>query len=113
MVRRSGNLARKAESATTQGWSPTRQWPTTRPPGEQAVLAQLRQLAPGFPVALVPQMLGGWAQWHGLVTLEVTGQLAWVYPDATPFFAQRMQAWVDGFTGGAAGRPSAPGGLPH
>lgn len=72
-------------------------------PGEQAALAQLRLLAPGFPAALVPQMLGGWAQWHGLVTLEVTGQLAWVYPDATPFFTQRMQAWVNGFTGGETG----------
>ncbi len=62
--------------------------------GEGQVLDQLRALAPDFPAGLVPRMLAGWALWHGLVTLEVTGQLHWIYPDPAAFFSERMAAWV-------------------
>lgn len=67
---------------------------------ELAVLEGLRRAAPGFPVELVPRMLAGWALWHGLVTLEVTGQLHWIYPDTGSFFSAQVQAWLRGFTAG-------------
>jgi len=73
-------------------------------PGEADVHAQLESLAPGFPASLIPQMLAGWALWHGLVTLEVTGQLDWIYPDTARFYSERMAEWLAGFTGqGTAG----------
>jgi AcrR family transcriptional regulator len=71
-------------------------------PAEVAVVEQLEPIAPGFPAALVPRMLAGWAQWHGLVTLEVTGQLHWIYPDTAAYFTGRMRAWVGAFASGAA-----------
>lgn len=81
--------------------------------GEPDVLAGLRALAPDFPAALVPRMLSGWALWHGLTTLEVTGQLHWVYPDAGVYFTERMGQWLDEFTGRTPdGPPGAEGALP-
>ena len=42
---------------------------------------------PDMPGVLVPVMLGTWAHFHGLVTLEVLHQLNWMYgDDATTFF---------------------------
>ncbi len=67
-------------------------------PGEADLHAQMEALAPGFPASLIPQMLAGWALWHGLVTLEVTGQLEWIYPDTARFYSERMAQWVAGFT---------------
>jgi AcrR family transcriptional regulator len=68
-------------------------------PGEAEVHAQLVAMAPGFPADLIPRMLAGWALWHGLVTLEVTGQLDWIYPDTAAFFSQRVAQWLADFTG--------------
>jgi AcrR family transcriptional regulator len=67
-------------------------------PGEVGVHDQLQAMAPGFPAALIPQMLAGWALWHGLVTLELTGQLEWIYPDTALFYSGRVAEWVSGFT---------------
>lgn len=72
--------------------------PTPTTPGEAEAIAQLRLIAPDFPVALVPTLLGGWALWHGLVTLEITGQLAWIYPDTGAFFTDRVTEWVTRLT---------------
>lgn len=69
---------------------------------ELQLLAQLRMLADTFPAELVPRMLGGWALWHGLVTLEVTGQLHWIYPDTGTFYTNRVTAWLEGFVSGRA-----------
>jgi AcrR family transcriptional regulator len=74
-------------------------------PAEADLHAQLSAMAPGFPADLIPQMLAGWALWHGLVTLEVTGQLDWIYPDSARFYTERMAQWIDGFTGGTAEPP--------
>lgn len=68
-------------------------------PTEAEVHAQLVAIAPGFPAALIPVMLGGWALWHGLVTLEITGQLDWIYPDTATYYTDRMTEWLAGFTG--------------
>ena len=78
--------------------------PPTHPPTreEEQVLAQLRAIAAHFPAGLIPEMLAGWALWHGLVTLEVTGQLDWIYPDTARFFTERMTAWLVGFAAGGA-----------
>jgi AcrR family transcriptional regulator len=70
------------------------------PDAETNLLAQLQALAPAFPRALIPRMLAGWALWHGLVTLEITGQLHWIYPDTATFYSSRMAEWVSGFTSG-------------
>ena len=79
--------------------------PAELTPGEADLHAQLEGLAPGFPADLIPQMLAGWALWHGLVTLEVTGQMDWIYPDSARFFSERMAQWLAGFTGEPAGQP--------
>lgn len=45
------------------------------------------QIDPDLPVELVPAMLGTWAHFHGVVTLEVLHQLNWMYgADAGVFF---------------------------
>jgi AcrR family transcriptional regulator len=67
--------------------------------GEADVHGQLDAMAPGFPAELIPQMLAGWALWHGLVTLEVTGQMDWIYPDSARFYCERMAQWLADFTG--------------
>ena len=73
-------------------------------PGEADLHAQLADMAPGFPSGLIPRMLAGWALWHGLVTLEVTGQMDWIYPDSARFYSERMAEWIAGFTGRPASR---------
>ena len=72
-----------------------------RPPTaqEHALLDQLRALCPDLPASAVPRMLAGWALWHGLVTLEITGQLHWAYPDAAAYYTETMAAWVEDFLG--------------
>ena len=76
-------------------------------PGEADLHAQLQGLAPGFPAALIPQMLAGWALWHGLVTLEVTGQMDWIYPDTARFYSD-----TDGRVAGGVHR-RRPAGQPR
>ncbi len=90
-----GRIARPAQRPTAPDLTP----------GEADLHAQLDALAPGFPAGLIPQMLAGWALWHGLVTLEVTGQMDWIYPDSAGFYSDRMAEWLAGFTGGASGPP--------
>jgi AcrR family transcriptional regulator len=72
-----------------------------RPPTsqEQALLDQLRALCADLPASAVPSMVAGWALWHGLVTLEITGQLHWAYPDAAAYYTEVMAAWVEDFIG--------------
>jgi AcrR family transcriptional regulator len=70
------------------------------PDAESGLLTQLQALAPGFPRALIPRMLAGWALWHGLITLEITGQLHWIYPDTGTYYSGRMAEWVSSFTSG-------------
>jgi AcrR family transcriptional regulator len=41
---------------------------------------------PDMPVELVPAMLGTWAHFHGVVTLEVLHQFNWMYGDDTEVF---------------------------
>ncbi len=91
------------------GWATGRIAPPATGPGtgeltpaEVDLHAQLCALAPGFPAELIPQMLAGWALWHGLVTLEVTGQMDWIYPDSARFYSERMSQWLAGFTGAMA-----------
>lgn len=64
-------------------------------PAEAGLLATIRQGCPDFPTGLVPVMIAGWALWHGLVTLEVTNQLHWIYPDAADYFAACIDQWLD------------------
>jgi AcrR family transcriptional regulator len=57
---------------------------------EAALLEEIRSSAPGFPGPLIPRMIGAWAHWHGLVILEVTNQLHWIYPDPEAFFRSQV-----------------------
>jgi AcrR family transcriptional regulator len=66
-------------------------------PALAAALEQLHALAPDLPAGFVPRMLGGWALIHGLVTLEVTGQLHWAIADPAAAFEQRMRDWAEAF----------------
>ena len=53
-------------------------------------------LDPEFPPELVPVMLGTWAHFHGLVTLEVLNQLDWIYgADAEAFFNGEIERLMD------------------
>lgn len=73
----------------------------TRPleAGERELAASIAESAPGFPAALVPVLLGAWAHWHGLVVLEVTDQLHWLYPDPAVFFDGEVDRIVAGLAG--------------
>lgn len=84
-----------AAEAFAAGHLPARD--AQRPPtqAEADVAAELSAIAPGFPAALVPAMIGAWGHWHGLVLLEVTGQLDWAYPDPQAFFQEQAQMIVD------------------
>jgi hypothetical protein len=49
----------------------------------------------GIPPELLPALVGMWGRFHGLVMLEVTGQLHWLYPDPGTFFAGEVTRMVD------------------
>ena len=42
----------------------------------------------GVPPEMIGLLLGTWSHWHGLVSLEVTHQLDWVYPDGAEEFVE-------------------------
>lgn len=67
--------------------------PLHRPatPAECAVAEQIG----GVPPEAVPAFIGMWARFHGLVILEVTNQLEWLYPDPEAFFAGEVCRMVD------------------
>jgi hypothetical protein len=57
-----------------------------RPPTASEI-AFAAEIDPDLPAALVPIMLGTWAHFHGLVTLEVLNQYDWMYgSNADTFF---------------------------
>lgn len=63
-------------------------------PGEEQLA---NEIDPSLPASLVPLMLGTWAHFHGLVALEVLGQLHWVYPtDRDVFFETELSRLLDG-----------------
>lgn len=67
--------------------------PLGRPvePGEEAIAQRIGGVAP----EAVPAFIGVWARLHGLVMLEVTNQLHWLYPDADGFFTGEVTRMVD------------------
>lgn len=74
-----------------------RDLPVGRAPtaAECEVASHLQQIASDFPATMVQLLLGAWAQWHGLVILEVTHQLDWAYPDVDVFFTAEMTRLID------------------
>ena len=42
-------------------------------------------MVPDFPAEIVPSLMAAWAGWHGLVSLEITNQLDWLYDDVNVF----------------------------
>ncbi len=61
---------------------------------ERDLAADIGAVAEGFPNELVPVLLGTWAHFHGLVTLEILEQLHWMYPDPREFFAGEVRRMV-------------------
>ena len=77
------------------------------PPIGREVTASERELAnmiasrvPRFPPELIPVLLGTWAHFHGLVTLEVLEQLHWMYPDPEQFVLGEVDRMLKGLTAG-------------
>ncbi len=62
---------------------------------ERDLAADIEAVAEGFPSELVPVLLGTWAHFHGLVTLEVLEQLHWMYPDPREFFEGEVRRMVN------------------
>lgn len=60
-------------------------------PAEQQFLAGM---APDFPPSWLPAFVGAWAHFHGMVTLEVLGQLDWIYPDGALFYRTEVERLV-------------------
>jgi AcrR family transcriptional regulator len=55
-----------------------------------------KQIHPDLPPTLIGVMLGAWARFHGLVTLEVLGQLDWMYGDKVgSFFDAEVERLLD------------------
>ncbi len=54
------------------------------------------ELAPGFPPEAVALLLGSWGHFHGLVTLELLGHLAWLYRDPEAFYLAEVDRILDG-----------------
>jgi AcrR family transcriptional regulator len=66
--------------------------PTTG--GERNLAAEID---PELPPALVPMMLGTWAHFHGLVTLEILHQFHWLYGDESDaLFEGEIERLLDG-----------------
>lgn len=49
----------------------------------------------GFPPEAVSIGLGSWAHFHGLVTLELIGQLHWMYEDTGAFYHRQVEEIAD------------------
>jgi AcrR family transcriptional regulator len=64
-------------------------------PHEQAFLASV---APDFPASWLTPFVGAWAHFHGMTTLEVLGQLDWVYPDGEVFYRAEVEQLLDSWT---------------
>lgn len=62
-------------------------------------------LGSGFPPEAVPVGLSTWAHFHGLVTLEVVGQLQWMYPDPGEFYRSEVERIADRVIDGNAPGP--------
>jgi len=62
---------------------------TTR--GEDLLAGDIRRSVPDFPAELVPRMMGAWAGWHGLISLEVTNQFQWLYDDVEVFVDAELE----------------------
>jgi AcrR family transcriptional regulator len=64
-------------------------------PQEQTFLASQD---PDFPAAWLAAFVSAWAHFHGMVTLEVLGQLDWVYPDGEAFYRAEVERLLDTWT---------------
>ncbi len=69
-----------------------------RAPARAATPRELEFLAgvdPEFPASGLTTFLSTWAHIHGLVTLEVLGQLDWLYPDGEWFYRLEVERMLD------------------
>lgn len=61
-------------------------------PTEQAAAARF---GADLPAAAVPALVSAYAHFHGLVTLEILGQLTWLYPDPDAFYTAEVEHILD------------------
>lgn len=82
--------------------------PDPADPAVRDLLADLRdRRSPGSPLGGVAAGLGAWTQLHGLVSLEIHGQLAFVLPgDAGDFFRHCVDQQIRELHLADAGRPA-------
>jgi AcrR family transcriptional regulator len=64
--------------------------------GERELAEEISGSVAGFPPELIPTLLGTWAHFHGLVTLEVLNQLQWLYPDPEAFYRGEVERMFEG-----------------
>jgi AcrR family transcriptional regulator len=70
--------------------------PASDRPPEPGEVAFAAQAGPGFPPTWIAPFLGMWANFHGMVTLEILNQLDWVYPDAESFYRAEIDRLIAG-----------------
>ncbi len=58
----------------------------------------LAEVAPDFPAPWLTPFVGAWAHIHGMVTLEVLGQLDWIYPDGEAFYRAEVTGLLDSWS---------------
>ena len=65
-----------------------------RPPSPTEKAAAAR-FGADLPAAAVPALVSAYAHFHGLVTLEILGQLSWLYPQPDAFYAAEVEHILD------------------
>ncbi len=73
-------------------------------PGEEGFAASIHDEL-GLDASMIGPLLGTWAHWHGLVSLEVTHQLDWIHPEGgDAFFDAELDRMIEAL------RPVSPRG---
>lgn len=62
---------------------------------ERALAQEIGAHIPDFPPELIPALLGTWAHFHGLVTLEILHQMHWIYEDPALLFEGEVSRMID------------------
>jgi AcrR family transcriptional regulator len=58
----------------------------------------LTAVDPQVPAAWIQPFVSAWAHFHGMVTLELLGQLDWAYPDGEAFYRGEIDRLLDSWT---------------
>lgn len=85
-----------------EGWrTGTLALPVGPRPATQEEQAFLAPVAPDFPAAWLTPFVGAWSHFHGMVTLEILGQLDWLYPDGEAFYRAEVERLLESWSAAA------------